>query len=246
MIVVGVEGAPATPKPVRCRAKSPRTWIDSNGELNPASSTRLPPTPAIWPTTSRGTAGRSRGVRRPGANLLAADAAADAGVVWTRLGHTRNAAAASCQAIDLADQCQGATIPSLRSIKARADLTAAEHETAVLAAAGYSNKGSLRWVWNRAKGQVAPWWAENSKEAYSAGAADLAKALSAWRASKIGARARAAGRVFPRFKSGRRDPGRVRFTTGTMRVEQDRRTITVPVIGGLRAKENTRRVRTSS
>lgn len=49
-------------------------------------------------------------------------------------------------------------------------------------------------------------------------------------------------RCFPRFKSGRRDPGRVRFTTGTMRIEDDRRTITVPVIGPLRAKENTRRV----
>jgi hypothetical protein len=31
-------------------------------------------------------------------------------------------------------------------------------------AAGYSNKGSLRWVWNRARGQVTPWSAENSKE----------------------------------------------------------------------------------
>ena len=40
----------------------------------------------------------------------------------------------------------------------------------------------------------------------------------------------------------RRDASRVRFTTGTMRVEDDRRTITVPVIGSLRSKENTRRV----
>ncbi len=37
-----------------------------------------------------------------------------------------------------------------------------------------------------------------------------------------------------------RDLGRVRFTTGTMRIEDDRRTITVPVIGPLRAKENRR------
>ena len=28
---------------------------------------------------------------------------------------------------------------------------------------------SLRKAWNRAKDAVAPWWAENSKEAYSAG-----------------------------------------------------------------------------
>jgi putative transposase len=101
--------------------------------------------------------------------------------------------------------------------------------------------GSLRKAWNQAKDDVAPWWAANSKEAYSAGLADLAQALSNWNASRNGSRAgRRVG--FPRFSSARRDPGRVRFTTGTMRVEADRRTITVPVIGGLRAKENTRRV----
>jgi putative transposase len=101
--------------------------------------------------------------------------------------------------------------------------------------------GSLRKAWNRAKDEVAPWWATNSKECYSSGLADLAQALSNWSASKNGTRkGRRVG--FPRFKSARRDTGRVRFTTGTMRVEDDRRTITVPVIGGLRSKENTRRV----
>jgi putative transposase len=101
--------------------------------------------------------------------------------------------------------------------------------------------GSLRKAWNRAKHEVAPWWATNSKECYSSGLADLAQALSNWSASKNGKRrGRRVG--FPRFTSARRDPGRVRFSTGTMRVEDDRRTITVPVIGALRAKENTRRV----
>ncbi|MDT5350469.1 MAG: putative transposase, partial [Mycobacterium sp.] len=100
---------------------------------------------------------------------------------------------------------------------------------------------SLRWAWNRAKHEVAPWWAANSKECYSSGLADLAQGLANWKTSKNGTRqGRRVG--FPRFKSARRDPGRVRFTTGTMRVEDDRRTITVPVIGGLRSKENTRRV----
>jgi putative transposase len=28
---------------------------------------------------------------------------------------------------------------------------------------------SLRQLWNQAKDTVAPWWAENSKEAYSSG-----------------------------------------------------------------------------
>jgi putative transposase len=101
--------------------------------------------------------------------------------------------------------------------------------------------GSLRKAWNRAKDEVAPWWAVNSKEAYSAGLADLAQALSNWSTSRNGTRAgRRVG--FPRFQSARRDPGRVRFTTGTMRLESDRRTIRVPVVGGLRSKENTRRI----
>src|ERR1700694_2318311 len=101
--------------------------------------------------------------------------------------------------------------------------------------------GSLRWAWNRAKNEVAPWWAANSKEAYSSGLADLARALQNWNASKNGTReGRRVG--FPRFKSARRDPGRVRFSTGAMRLEADRRTIVLPRIGGLRAKENTRGV----
>jgi putative transposase len=101
--------------------------------------------------------------------------------------------------------------------------------------------GSLRWAWNRAKEEVAPWWAANSKEAYSSGLADLARALQNWNASKAGSRkGRRVG--FPRFKSARRDPGRVRFTTGAMRLQADRRTIVLPRIGELRSKQNTRRV----
>jgi putative transposase len=100
---------------------------------------------------------------------------------------------------------------------------------------------SLRKVWNQTKQQLAPWWAANSKECYSSGLADLAQGLANWSASKNGTRQ---GRdvKFPRFKSARRDAGRVRFSTGTMRMEGDRRTITVPVIGALRSTENTRRL----
>jgi putative transposase len=101
--------------------------------------------------------------------------------------------------------------------------------------------GSLRWAWNRAKDVVAPWWAENSKEAYASGLADLVRALANWSSSKNGKR-KGPKVGFPRFTSARRDAGRVRFSTGTMRLEDDRRTITVPVIGALRTKENTRRV----
>jgi putative transposase len=125
----------------------------------------------------------------------------------------------------------------LAQVKADLDASRADagHESV-----GWDLK-SLRWVWNRAKDTVAPWWAENSKECYSSGLADLAQGLSNWKASKNGVRqGRRVG--FPRFKSARRDAGRVRFSTGVMRVEDDRRTITVPVIGKLVSKENTRRV----
>ncbi len=101
--------------------------------------------------------------------------------------------------------------------------------------------GALRKQWNRVKDQVAPWWSENSKECYSTGIADAVTALNNWKSSKAGTRkGRRVG--FPRFKSLRTDRPRVRFTTATMRLDEDRRTIVVPVIGALRAMENTRRV----
>jgi putative transposase len=99
----------------------------------------------------------------------------------------------------------------------------------------------LRKRWNEAKGEVAPWWAENSKECYSAGIADAVSALQNWSASKRGKRkGRRVG--FPRFESRRRARNRVRFTTGAMRFEPGRRHLTLPVVGILRSKENTRRV----
>lgn len=103
------------------------------------------------------------------------------------------------------------------------------------------NLPALRKEWNRAKEEVAPWWGANSKEAYSSGIADLVTALSNWSASKAGKRkGRKVG--FPKFRSRHSDRGRVRFTTGAMRFEADRRTITLPVIGALRLKENTRKL----
>jgi putative transposase len=100
---------------------------------------------------------------------------------------------------------------------------------------------TLRRAWNQAKDEVAPWWPSCSKEAYTCGIADLVQALQNWSGSKHGHRAgRRVG--FPRFKSRRRDRGRVRFTTGAMRLEPDRRHLTLPVIGKLRCKENTRRL----
>src|SRR6266508_4133284 len=59
---------------------------------------------------------------------------------------------------------------------------------------------ALQREWNRAKHQVAPWWAENSKEAYKSGLDALARGLKNWADSKQGRRAgRRMG--FPRFKA---------------------------------------------
>lgn len=97
----------------------------------------------------------------------------------------------------------------------------------------------LRKAFNDAKDTDAPWWQANSKEAYAAGIADLVRALDNWKASKTGARkGKKVG--FPRFKAKHRDHGRLRFTTGAMRLDPDRRHIVLPRIGALRSKENTR------
>jgi putative transposase len=99
----------------------------------------------------------------------------------------------------------------------------------------------LRKAWNQTKHQVAPWWRACSKEAYASGIADLVTALHNWQDAKQGRRA--GGRMgFPRFKARHRDHGRVRFTTGAMRLEPDRRHLVLPVVGRLRCKENTRRL----
>lgn len=100
---------------------------------------------------------------------------------------------------------------------------------------------SLRKVWNQTKCEVAPWWAECSKEAYSSGLDSLARALHNWTESRQGKRA---GRVvgFPRFKSKRRANRSCRFTTGPIRVEPDRRHVTLPRLGRIRTHESTRKL----
>jgi putative transposase len=66
---------------------------------------------------------------------------------------------------------------------------------------------ALRREWNRQKEVVAPWWRENSKEAYSSGLDALAQALAHWSQSRKGQRV--GPRVgFPRFrKKSRTSPG---------------------------------------
>jgi putative transposase len=100
---------------------------------------------------------------------------------------------------------------------------------------------SLRKDWNQAKNEVAPWWAENSKEAYSSGLANLAAALKNWANSRTGKRS---GRKlgFPRFKS-KRVGLSCRFTTGAFGLANtDRRHVKLPRIGLVRTHESTRKL----
>ncbi|GAB3557084.1 putative transposase [Actinopolyspora lacussalsi] len=98
---------------------------------------------------------------------------------------------------------------------------------------------SLRKAWNAAKDEVAPWWGENSKEAYASGLANLADALGNWHKSRTGKRA--GKRIgFPRFKS-KRHRLSCRFSTGSFGLsESDRRHVQLPRIGLVRTHESTR------
>ncbi|MFE6925688.1 IS607 family element RNA-guided endonuclease TnpB [Nocardia sp. NPDC057663] len=100
---------------------------------------------------------------------------------------------------------------------------------------------ALRKPWNSRKGAVAPWWAQNSKEAYSSGLDGLARGLDAWSTSRTGQRA--GGKVgFPRFKSKHRAVNSVRFTTGAIRVAPDRHHVVLPVLGSIHTHESTRKL----
>ena len=106
----------------------------------------------------------------------------------------------------------------------------------------------LRKRWNTVKNEVCVeadtgtvWWRECSKEAYADGIDGAVDAYWNWQNCRSGDRdGRPMG--FPRFKKKGRDQDRVTFTTGAMRVEPDRRHLTLPVIGTVRTHENTRRI----
>lgn len=99
----------------------------------------------------------------------------------------------------------------------------------------------LRKYFNQVKGTVAPWWAENSKECYASGLANLSRALGNWSASKRDSRSGPTVR-FPRFHGKRVTPS-VRFTTGAFGLgDSDRRHVTLPRIGLVRTHESTRKL----
>ncbi len=79
------------------------------------------------------------------------------------------------------------------------------------------------------------------KEAFADGIKGAVDGYWTWQASRAGKRAgKPAG--FPRFAKKGRDPDRVTFTTGAIRIEPDRRHVTLPRIGTVRVHENTRRL----
>ena len=134
---------------------------------------------------------------------------------------------------------------ALARVKANVDQRAAErsyglaaHElTPALNWSAYS----LRKQWNQAKGEIAPWWPENSKEAYSSGLANLAAALGNWDACRSGRR-KGPKLGFPRFK-GRRAAVSCRFTTGALGLaDHDRRHVKLPRVGVVRTLESTRKL----
>jgi putative transposase len=100
---------------------------------------------------------------------------------------------------------------------------------------------SLRWEWNRAKHEVAPWWAENSKEAYSSGLDGLARALQNFSDSEAGRR-KGRRMDFPRPKRKGRCRDACRFTTGQIKVLADRKHVQLPRIGVIRTHESTRKL----
>jgi Helix-turn-helix domain len=92
------------------------------------------------------------------------------------------------------------------------------------------NLFDLQREWYRTKDQTAPWWSENSKEAYKSGLDGLARALKNWSDSRAGRRrGRPVG--FPRFKKKGRTRDACRFTTGPIKVLPDRKHIQLPRIG---------------
>ena len=94
-----------------------------------------------------------------------------------------------------------------------------------------------RW-WNEWKNEIAPWWAEYSKEAYNSAFESLSAALRNFFDAKTGRRkGRRMG--WPGFKSKRRTTPRFAYTTGSFGlVEGDPKRLKLPRIGRVHCMEN--------
>lgn len=101
----------------------------------------------------------------------------------------------------------------------------------------WSYYGLRKW-WNTQKPVLAPWWGENSKEAYAHGLESLARALDAFSKSRTGKR-KGARVGFPKFKSRHRARPAFAYTTGSFGIA-DNVGVRLPRIGRVHVMENIR------
>ncbi|MFE5286080.1 IS607 family element RNA-guided endonuclease TnpB [Nocardia sp. NPDC056611] len=99
---------------------------------------------------------------------------------------------------------------------------------------------SLRKAWNAEKGMVAPWWADNGKEAYSSGIARVADAFANYSKSTRGTRAGARVGVPARKKKHSHQSFTV--TTGGYGLGEGSRQVKIPRVGIVRTGESTRKL----
>ncbi|GIJ53892.1 transposase [Virgisporangium aurantiacum] len=117
-------------------------------------------------------------------------------------------------------------------------------QRALVSHAGASRK-AFNWALGLVKMQLDQREAERSygiaTGELTSGIRNLVRGLDAWRDSKSGKRKGPSVR-FPRFKSKHRDPLSCTFTTGAIRIEADRRHVTLPRLGMLRLHESARKL----
>lgn len=128
----------------RARSILPRLTSIANGIEGEFTHARLAHTRGLADRDASALERVSATFESMGADLLAAEAAAEAASIWRDQGRQRDAAAAEHRAGGLADLCEGATTPALQAVEGRARLSPAERHAALLAADGRSNKEIAR------------------------------------------------------------------------------------------------------
>lgn len=103
--------------------------------------------------------------------------------------------------------------------------------------ADWSMYAMRRW-WNEWKHEIAPWWAEYSKEAYNSAFESLAAALKNHFDSKTGGR-KGKRMGWPKFRSKRRATPQFAYTTGSFGVvEGDPKRLKLPRVGRVHCMED--------
>jgi putative transposase len=170
---------------------------------------------------------------------------------WTAYGYQFALDPTPSQAQALMSHAGGARFAyntMLAAVKANLDQRAAERSYGI-AEDGLTppinwSFHSLRNQWNRRKHTVTvgeegrPWWSQNSKEVYANACRNLSDALSNWEASRKGARS-GPRMGFPKFKAKSRVVLKFSFTTGAVRVDGDRKHVTLPRLGSIKTHEST-------